>query len=92
MLGTAAASAQSYRGGHNYNDRSYHQDYRGGNSYRGGNGYRGGNDYRGGGWNSNRSEGAGLIGLGFGLMALAAIASSHNQPDYRYQNGGYYGR
>ena len=75
LMGTAAASAQPFRGGHDTNrgyDRGYHDSYRG--DYRGG--YRGHND------------GGALIGLGIGLMALAAIASSHDHDrDYR---GGYY--
>jgi hypothetical protein len=84
LLGTAGASAQSYRGNRGgHFDRGYSHSYSH-NNYRG--------DHRG---NSN----AGLIGLGIGLFALAAIASSQNrEPDYRYQSGydrdydGYYGR
>jgi len=92
LLGTVAASAQGYRGNyggsHSYNQGSYSRGY---NSYdRGGydRNYR--SDYRG----SYRShnDGAALIGLGFGLMALAAIASSQHHNDHYDYRGGYYGR
>ena len=88
LMGTVAASAQSYRGGHgSYGgyDRGYHNSYRG--------------DYRG---YRSHNDGGALIGLGIGLMALAAIASSqHHDRDYdrygydRGYNGysnGYYNR
>ena len=83
LMGTAAASAQPFRGGYdNYRgyDRGYHDSYRG---------YR--DDYRGG--YRSHNDGGALIGLGIGLMALAAIASSqHHDRDYRDNyRGGYYG-
>lgn len=88
LLGSAAASAQPFRG-NNGSDRGYHDNYRG---------YQGG--YRG---DRHGNNGAALIGLGIGLFALAAIASSHSQPDPYYQpdyragyqpdyQPGYYGR
>ena len=91
LMGTVAASAQPFRGGHETYDRDFHGDAR---VYR---------DTRGGDWRGHRDEGAGLIGLGIGLFALAAIASAHNNAPYQghyndgynsrpYGNDGYYGR
>ncbi|HWA70431.1 MAG TPA: hypothetical protein VG821_11435 [Rhizomicrobium sp.] len=66
VLGTAAASAQSYRHGH---------------------GGFGGGYQHGGGWHGRGDDGA-LIGLGFGLFALGALAaSSHDRYDDRYDYG-----
>jgi hypothetical protein len=93
LMGTVAASAQSYRGGYGsrdgYSQHSYSQSY---NSYnRGGYDRYSRNDYRGS-YRSHDNSGA-LIGLGIGLMALAAIAGSqhHNDYDrgYDYRGGGY---
>jgi hypothetical protein len=85
LLGTAAASAQPFygnRGGHD-SYRGYDRGYH--DTYRG--------DYRG---YRRHNDGGALIGLGIGLMALAAIASSqHHDRDYHNDyRGGYngYGR
>ena len=86
LIGTVAASAQSYRGGsrNSYSQHSYSQSY---NSYnRGGYDRYSRNDYRGS-YRSHNNGGA-LIGLGIGLMALAAIAGSQHHDDY-YDNRGY---
>ena len=88
LLGTAGASAQSWRGnggdryaqGHSYQTRGYQERGR----Y---DGYR-------------RDDRRGIdnqIGLGLGLFALAAILASQNQPQqapvyYNGYDGGYYGR
>jgi hypothetical protein len=74
LMGTVAASAQPFRGGHDVHDRVDHRDY------------------RAVGWNHNRADGTAMIGLGLGLFALAAIASSHERPDDHYRDGYYYGR
>ena len=89
LMGTAAASAQPFRGGYGgYGgyDRSYHDNYR---SYDRdyGRGYQ--RDRRENWHGSRYNDGGAMIGLGLGMMALAAIASSHNhdrdyQGDYRY--------
>jgi len=85
LLGTAAASAQPFRGNHDRGydrgyDRGHHRDYRS-------TGQRG----------RGHNDGAGMIGLGIGLFALAAILSSQNQRETHYAPGyhpydGYYGR
>ncbi len=78
LLGTAAASAQPFRGTHDYGrDRGYHRDYRGATWNRG-----------------HNDNGAAIgLGIGLFALA-AILASSQQQNDrYRYNNyNGYYGR
>jgi hypothetical protein len=86
LLGTAGASAQTWRGNggshftqsRGYQDRSWHGGYR----------------------RDDRGNIDTQIGLGLGLFALGAILASQNQPahyaqpayDNGYYNNGYYGR
>src|SRR5260370_11362728 len=92
LLGTAAASAQPYRG-----------DFGRGDFGRGDFGRHGG--YGGGwhdrGWHGRGDNSGALIGLGIGLFALGAIAASSHHDRYydRYEYGpppppppAYYGR
>src|SRR4051812_16101727 len=82
LMGTVAASAQSYRGRDGYSQHSYSQSN---NSYNRSYDRNSRNDYRGS-YRSHNNGGA-LIGLGIGLMALAAIAGSQHHDDY--DNRGY---
>ena len=94
LLGTAAASAQPFRGNNDRdytrgNDRGYSRDYRSGSN-----------------WNRGHDNSGTVIGLGLGLFALAAILSSQQRTDTSYQRSydnryddrydtrydGYYGR
>lgn len=99
LLGTVAASAQPYNGGYgngaygnnggysrgiqrNYRDNGWDRNRYGGNyDHR---------DYRD--RNRGHNDGAALIGLGIGLFALAAIASSQHNSGYRGDDSYYYGR
>ncbi|MCX7282063.1 MAG: hypothetical protein NTX21_11120 [Alphaproteobacteria bacterium] len=86
LLGAPAASAQGYRGGYGgYGHGGY-----------GHGGYRRGYGH-GGGWHRRGDAGA-LLGLGFGLFALGAMAAASDRDRYyeRYDYGppppAYYGR
>jgi len=58
LLGTAAASAQPYRGGNDGYDRGVQRDYRDNGNYGDQNygGYRNYGDYRSNGWSQNRYQ------------------------------------